>query len=443
LNALNRLFLVILMLMPLSAIFASGASCDITASPSTVSIDSDYSQNPGRATIFGSADGKFNENTKVEINCNVDGTLPGANENIAAAKITPSASQLSYTGYCTYKASGKDIDYKAGVTILLDDAVCTGGFCYSRIACNKDAASFAKVAVKASAKAAVAQAPECGLENQKPCTACPTGKTCKNGCIAPYVANGSACVACASGTVYAGGTCSLCGNEGQFACSGGTCNSGLAVATDGVCVQNNAAPAKQPECGPTNACPTGKVCENGACIISAPKVDGWGKELRYALDWKWSLIGVPYGGISSEDHSCISKIYWYDPKINAYMTVTDLKDKSLIGKGLWAKRASPKGTGGDCTVKYTGSFLPSQTVELKKGWNLVSVQTEKGIDAAKSGCNILKGPFTYSGFIENGKAQGYYKRDYLNSGSGYWIKVADTCKLISEEEADQPPAAPE
>lgn len=48
----------------------------------------------------------------------------------------------------------------------------------------------------------------------------------------------------------------------------------------------------------------------------------------------------------------------------------------------------------------------------------------------------------YSGFIENGKAQGYVKRDNLNFGSGYWVKVADDCRLISEEEEEAPPAAP-
>lgn len=441
-DALRRLFLIALALLSLPAIFASAASCDIAVSPATVSIDSDYSQNPGRVTVFGSADGKFNENTKVEINCNVDGTLPGANLNIFPAKVTPSASQLSYTGYCTYKASSKDIDYKVGVTVSLDDAVCSEGYCYNKIVCKKDADSFTKVAVKASTKAAAAPSAECGSENQKPCATCPTGKTCSYGCIAPYVKNGSACVACVSGTVYIDGTCSVCGKEGTYACNGGTCNSGLAVNADGICVRNHTPPTKQPECSPTNACPAGKVCENGTCINSTPKIVV-GKELRYALDWTWSLIGVPYGGISSEDHSCVSKIYWYDPKINAYMAVTDLKDKNLIGKGLWAKRASPRSVSGDCIVKYAGKYLASQTIELKRGWNLVSIQTEKSLDTTKSSCNILKGPFTYSGFIENGKAQGYYKRDYLNAGSGYWIKVAADCKLSSEENDDQPPAAPE
>ncbi|GEM_PF-2610653 len=478
----------------------SSSSCDITPSPAIVDINNDYGQNPGRVTVFGSADGKFNENTKVEINCNVDSILPGANENIVAAKVTPSTSQLSYSGYCTYKTSSQDLDYKVGVTISLDDVVCSGGFCYSKITCNQGSVDYAKVTVKSSTKVAVTPTQECGLENQKPCTTCPTGKTCNNGCLPPYVINEKGCGRCPSGTIFVDGICSVCsGGEGEFVCSDRVCNKGLAINADGICEKSPCGMDGQKICttcvessncyygcyapytstgnggicrpcssdriytakgycvlcGLENqkvcsdgTCKTGFVPKNGQCVQKEsehkvlPEVSKDQKEIRFALDWKWSLIGVPYGEISSEDHSCVSKIYWYDPKINAFMTVTDLKDKKLIGKGLWAKRVGQRSTDGDCIIKYTGKFLTSQTIELKKGWNLISVQTERGMDTTKSSCTILKGPFTYSGFIENGKPQGYYKRDYLNPGIGYFINVADDCKLSNEEKEEAPPALP-
>lgn len=421
--------------MPLSAIFASGASCDITPSPAMVDIDNDYGQNPGRVTVFGSGDGKFNENTKVEINCNVDGSLPGANENIVAAKVTPSASQLSYTGYCTYKASSKDIDYKVGITIQLDDVVCSGGFCYSRISCTKGSDSFAKVTVKASTKGAVAPTPtpvpvvpipvQCGGLNQNICTSCSAVSNCYSGCNAPYINNGKGgCIECGTNMVYDGGNCASCGWEGLRPCSGNTCNGGLTM-VKGLCQKS------EPQPTPTK--PTGDE-----------------KELRFGIDWKWTLISVPYGDISSEYHSCLSKIYYYDKDAGKYQKVTDLKDKNLIGKGLWAKKTTGNKVG-DCTIKYTGRFLSSQTINLKKGWNLIGIQTERSFDTTKTSCKITGGPFMYSGFLVDskgawsatGKPQGYMKRDYLNYGSGYWIKVADDCKLSNEEEEEEPPAAPE
>ncbi|MBI4052724.1 MAG: hypothetical protein HY394_01675 [Candidatus Diapherotrites archaeon] len=391
-----------LMFVALFAAFASAASCDVSATPAIVDIDNDYGANAGRVTVFGEGlAGGFNGNTKVEVNCNAGNALPGANEDAVTARIAAyTSTTLSYSGaYCTYKASGKDVDYKVSAKIFLDDVVCSGGYCFTDITCKNGANDYAAVTVKASSKAGTAPAP---APSPAPAPTPPAQDT-----------------SCKNGTVWDRTGYILCGCEGLYACgaappNGKTCNGGLVVDS------------------------------TGRCFKQAQAATGTERELRFALDWTWSLVGVPYAEISSENHSCVSKFYYYDKENGKYRKVTDLKDKSLIGKGLWAKRASPKSASGDCTIKYTGKFLSEQAIALKKGWNLISIQTEKSFDTAKNtSCSILKGPLTYSGFIENGKPQGYYKRDQLNAGTGYWIKVADDCILGSEDGEEAPPAAPE
>ncbi len=527
-----RKIIAFLILIPLFAVFASAANCDVSVTPAVIDIDNDLSVNAGRVTVFGKGTASsFNGNTKVEVNCNVAGALPGANQDIVIARIAAyTQTTLSYTdAYCTYKSSSKDIDYKVSTKILLHDVVCSGGYCFSNIVCNKGSNNYATVTVKASSKSAdttpmpitpvpttrSAPSEPCGGLNQKPCTTCPAGtefKTCIAGCMVPNFRSGSKespiCWPCPTAAFDKEGNCVSCGHEEQKSC-GGNCLAGLTVNSEGKCVKNSepcgglnqkpctTCPAgtefktciagcmvpnfrsgskESPICWP---CPTAafdkedncvscgheeqKSCggnclagltvnSEGKCVKQTRNVEnvdngdvdviGDEKELRFGLDWKWSLIGVPYGAISSEDHSCISKIYFYNKEANKYQKIVNLKDKNLIGKGLWAMR-STTGVGG-CTIKYAGKFLASQTIELKKGWNLISVQTEKGIDTLKStSCKITGGPYMYSGFIEKGKPQGYMKRDKLNFGSGYWIKVADNCKLTNEEDEEAPPAPPE
>ncbi|MBI2549055.1 hypothetical protein HYW21_06930 [Candidatus Woesearchaeota archaeon] len=439
------LFVLIILIISFFAVRVSAVGCDVSVTPTVVEVvdGTDPTVNTAKVTVSGqgSASG-FSEATRVEVNCNIYGTKPGAEEDVVRATIsTYTPTELSYTdAICVYKSSERDVDYKVSATIKLDDIVCTGGFCFSTISCsNKETDSYAVVTVKASTQESKQQDEivpmsneQCGSLNQAPCTACPSGSICSSGCLEPYVKKNGLCLACDPGYVYSGGAgrvalCLKCGGELLFACgapapNGKTCDPGLTVDSSGRCF-------KQTNTDQTNT---------GQTTVEQTSSE---REMRFGLDWKWSLIGVPYGEISSEDHACLSKIYYYDKTQRKYQKVTDLKDKNLIGKGLWAMRPA-KGVGG-CTIKYTGKFLASQTIELKKGWNLISVQTERGIDTSKAtSCTITGGPYMYSGFIENGKAQGYVKRDNLNFGSGYWVKVADDCRLISEEEEEAPPAAP-
>lgn len=401
-DALKRILLLsgILLLMPLSAFFASGASCDIAVSPE-IADPNDLSQNPGRVTVFGEGGGSFSDSNSVQINCNVDGAQPGASQDLVKARIPAfSQSLLSYTGYCSYKTSSTDVAYKIGVTILPDN-----------IACAKGANSYAAVTVKASSKAVV-------------------DTTCKSA-DEIYDTDYKKCVGC--------------GDYGQNKCSDGKCRNGWKADARGKCTEKDRLepiikPPTQSVDKPPAQIPVQAIDEGQA----KPEIDTSQapRELRFGLDWKWSLISVPYGEISSEDHACLSKIYYYDKDAGKYRKVTDLKDKSLIGKGLWAKKTTGN-KAGDCTIKYTGRFLSSQTISLKKGWNLVGIQTERSLDTTKTSCKITGGPFMYSGFLLDGKPQGYIKRDSLNYGTGYWVKVADDCKLSNEEEEEAPPAPPE
>ncbi len=450
-----RWLLVPVVFVGFFAAFVLGASCDVRVNPGTVDASLDYGENVGRVTVYGDGAGtSFSENTYVELNCNADAASPGANQDIVKARLGAySQTLLSYTGYCSYKSSDKDVKYKITATIFPD-----------KTNCNVGSDSYATVLVKASAKTF-------------------SDTTCKNG-DEVYDPEYKGCV--------------KCGEYGQNKCSDGTCKEGLKPDARGKCTENESNQViSEAACGDlgqkpckfvayNTPCANGKKCiygcmapyarddglgnfnvrvrpescipcyegseyDNGICVTKANSyktnkgdttVEGGDeKELRFALDWKWSLIGVPYGEISSEDHSCISKLYSYNRDKRAYEKVSNLKDKSLVGKGLWAKR--PTSGAGGCTIKFTGKYLASQTIELKKGWNLVSVQVQSGIDVTKSSCKITSGPYMYSGFVLNGKPQGYMKRDWLSAGTGYWIKVAEDCKLSTEDDEDVPPAPPQ
>ena len=394
-----KLFLSIFILLPLIAVFVNGASCDIIVNPLVVDAENDYSANAGRVTVFGEGAGNsFSETTNVQINCNVDNLQPGANQNIVAARIPAfSQSLLSYTGYCSYKTSSSDVEYKISATILPDNTICTKG-----------GNGYAKVMVKASSKAIV-------------------DTTCKNA-DEIYDSDYKKCVGC--------------GDYGENKCSDGKCRGDWIPDARGKCTEKSANDVKDDEeKKPQPIKPIKQPIDDGENGQGGLEInDGEARELRFGLDWKWSLIGVPYGEILSEEHSCISKIYYYDKGSGKYKKVTNLKDKSLIGKGLWARKKTGNKVG-DCTMKYTGRFLSSQTIALKRGWNLVSIQTERSLDVTKSSCKIANGPFMYSGFVLNGKPQGYMKREQLNFGTGYWIKVAEDCRLSNEDE-DAPPAPP-
>ncbi len=505
------------LILPLSAIFASGASCDIAVSPSVVDFINDYSLNPGRVTVFGEGTGSFSDSTRVQINCNVDGTPPGANQNAVTARIPAyTQSVLAYTGYCTYKPSSTDVDYKVGVTILPDNTVCTAGL--NTAATVKVKAS---IAAETPAPSQPAITLPCGGLNQAPCATCPAGSDCNaRGCLAPYVGyiKSGVCVACPAGSTYDGfGSCINCGAEGRPQCSvplpnGKKCEKDLVVDAQGKCAKPTQEPCgyegQQPcsngcykpyainngkcmaceegyaysggdgrvglclRCGGNGlyACgapaPNGRICEQGLILnsdgrcgkppaSSPPQTDtgsqiegaselGPERSIRYGLDWKWSLISVPYGEITKADHACLAKIFYYDKEAGKYMKVTDLKDKKLIGKGMWARKKTGNKVG-DCTITYTGRPLVTQSISLKKGWNLIGIQIEGGIDTTKSSCKITGGPFMYSGWIAspNAKPQGYVKREYISQGTGYWIKVADSCTLSNEEEEEAPPPPPE
>lgn len=403
---LKKIFLlnIFIFLIVISAFSVFGFSCDVSKSPTTLypAYDFYFEGKSARVTVFGEANGEnFNYDTKVIVDCNINNNQPRPLEKYVTARIIAfTQSTLAYSSYCYYPQSASDVEYKIGAVLMPNNFQCI----------NTDESpifskgnNLIKPTPVINPNPVITPPPmqtvTCGSAYQNPCN----GK-----CNEPYVINSDGkCSACLKDEKYSEGICKTVINKDEEKDKIKT--------------------------------PTKSFDDQNKFEIDTSQAS---KELRFGIDWKWSLIGVPYGEISSVDNSCLSKIYSYDKTSGKYQKVTDLKDKNLIGKGLWAKR-STTGVGG-CTLKYTGSFLSSQIINLKKGWNLIGVQTERSLDISKiTSCKIISGPYMYSGFILNGKPQGYFKRENLNYGTGYWVKVEEDCKIFAGEEEETPPALPE
>ena len=102
---------------------ASSTSCTVTVSPSDVDPARDkYDPNLGRVTVFGSAQGSFSSATGVKVECNYGDALPQPEEFSTSARVTLSATELSYTAYCKYPITQQTTDYK--LRVLVDGNAC-------------------------------------------------------------------------------------------------------------------------------------------------------------------------------------------------------------------------------------------------------------------------------------------------------------------------------
>jgi hypothetical protein len=81
----------------------------------------------------------------------------------------------------------------------------------------------------------------------------------------------------------------------------------------------------------------------------------------------------------------------------------------------------------DTSAVISGAYIPSDTIAVRNGWNLVGAPSFAS--PATSAVGIA--PVSISGsFYSYSRTGGYNSADTLAPGRGYWLKVSGTGKLV-------------
>lgn len=142
---------------------------------------------------------------------------------------------------------------------------------------------------------------------------------------------------------------------------------------------------------------------------SSPASAVYPKTVGYENQHRWSLIGVPVDATSEQiqmlmDGISSGSIYKYN---GAYQQVEQMK----AGFGYWVKFSSDK------LHELTGLPFTEITLELQKGWNLISgVGGALPIADVRDSDDIIIPGTAYS------FEQSYSQSDTLRAGKGYWLK---------------------
>jgi hypothetical protein len=139
----------------------------------------------------------------------------------------------------------------------------------------------------------------------------------------------------------------------------------------------------------------------------------------------WNLISLPaksIAKITSDECGVFSgKFYYYNAAEKKYKIYSWNEIEG--GKGYWIH--STFKTSCSVTVKVSDSITLADLPQLKAGYNLIgSTLSSYNIADIKGDCNILSGPHYW-----DGSAQKWVSTDTIEAGRGYWIKVANDCKL--------------
>lgn len=150
----------------------------------------------------------------------------------------------------------------------------------------------------------------------------------------------------------------------------------------------------------------------------------------YGLGPGWRMISMPIqDNLRVTGNTCGSPaIWWYNSYARQYERTLSF-DQLMPGKGYWVKinQACQLGVQADREVDLDGYYL-------NDGWNQIGspYTTTLWSDIAGT-CQATSGPWQY-----NTNARTYEKASVLSPGFGYWVKVAGSCQLSS----NQPPLPP-
>jgi len=129
----------------------------------------------------------------------------------------------------------------------------------------------------------------------------------------------------------------------------------------------------------------------------------------------WNMFSLPSTtSASSIKSQCgtTNNLWHYNTTLEKY----ESSDTIEPGYGYWLKLSSP------CSILY--STITSIYPDLKVGWNQIGALSTVSFNSIKGSCNVLNGPWKYN--PSTGK---YEFNNIIEPGYGYWIKVANDCKL--------------
>jgi len=433
-------------------------SCDVKASRSYLPASDFFTDNTARMPVFGSASGSFNDDTYVEIDCNVKNAKPEPLQKIVKAKKTFTSSELHYSGDCKYSAQKENTKYAVSAKIYPGGVECVGAVDATTVSIEGTGKGDKEVVNK-----------ECGELGAEVCE--------RNKCDAPYVHDGyGKCAKCPSGTEYKEGKCVgrqknidlnppeqkpvtpiAEGNEPIPLCAEGYDY----VKTLKVCL-NGKGEQKRPNCEysvfneETKSCPGGGKKPDSDKEDNKKKVDEDKKKPvedddkipileddedesyeKYGLPiyaGKVSYMGMPYEDSKIVESTCdLLKYYVLDAKKKKYNIVKDpfRESSKYDGQGIAIKSKK------DCKLIIGGKRINSQAIKLEKGWNFISSQAfssqfEKQIT---SDCK-----FKTSLIRINHLTHEIQKEKAFMSGYGFFVKVENSCTIkIGANDEDEIP----
>jgi len=142
----------------------------------------------------------------------------------------------------------------------------------------------------------------------------------------------------------------------------------------------------------------------------------------------WNLLSAPYllenSPVTGLYPGAASRVYLYS---GGYATTTSISN----GPGYWIKFNAPQ------EVTYSGLLVPSDTLPVAKGWNIVGSVSEPV--AAASISSVPGGLVTTTFYRYEGGA--YFAADTILPGNGYWVKVSAPGTLLIGAGTGAVPAA--
>jgi hypothetical protein len=138
--------------------------------------------------------------------------------------------------------------------------------------------------------------------------------------------------------------------------------------------------------------------------------------VRFTVQDRWNLVSVP-----SRASNYGKELLFPTAASNALAYEGSyVRDDTLAnGVGYWMK------FNGAQSISIEGLLITQDSIEVHAGWNLIG-SISSPVAAASVGS--IPGGIRTSDFFAYNK--GYHVSDTIQSGEGYWVKVASDCKLI-------------
>ena len=134
------------------------------------------------------------------------------------------------------------------------------------------------------------------------------------------------------------------------------------------------------------------------------------------FDEGWNLASIPFTDETAFEENDCDDLTFFGWGGNQY----EIEHGSLGSyEGYWVRSEST------CAVSFdAGQSRHINTRTLERGWNIISPNVDKQASSLPDDCDILAGPFEF-----DAERNEYEQVSALDSTKGYWINVAESCKI--------------